>query len=103
MSRWLAYPGTPNLLEAILFKPASLLVDQSMSSKATEKPANVDGVGVDWYDDRPAPGLVRSIRPAWKDFKLHGFPDHIESPRVLARVCGSSQAVVPATAFVVCS
>lgn len=94
MCRWLAYSGAPILLEDILFKPANSLIDQSMSSKSAETPTNGDGFGVGWYDERPTPGLFRSIRPAWNDFNLRDLAAHIESPRFLAHVRATSQAVV---------
>ena len=97
MCRWLAYSGAPILLEDILFKPAHSLIDQSMSSKSAETPTNGDGFGVGWYDDRPTPGLFRSIRPAWNDFNLRDLAAHIESPRFLAHVRATSQAVVQET------
>ncbi|MCC6230829.1 MAG: class II glutamine amidotransferase [Phycisphaerales bacterium] len=97
MCRWLAYSGAPILLEDILFKPAHSLIDQSMSSKSAETPTNGDGFGVGWYDDRATPGLFRSIRPAWNDFNLRDLAAHIESPRFLAHVRATSQAVVQET------
>ena len=65
MCRWLAYTGKPITLETLLYKPQHSLIDQSMSSRSAETPTNADGIGVGWYGGRPAPGLSRSIRPAW--------------------------------------
>ena len=97
MCRWLAYSGAPIMLEEILFKPANSLIDQSMSSKSAETPTNGDGFGVGWYDQRPTPGLFRSIRPAWNDFNLRDLAAHIESPLFLAHVRATSHAVVQET------
>lgn len=97
MCRWLAYSGAPILLEDILFKPVNSLIDQSMSSKSAETPTNGDGFGVGWYDSRPAPGLFRSIRPAWNDFNLRDLAAHLESPLLLAHVRATSHATVQET------
>ena len=64
MCRWLAYSGTPLMIEEVLFKPRHSLIDQSMSSKSAETPTNGDGFGLGWYGQRKQPGLFRSIRPA---------------------------------------
>lgn len=97
MCRWLAYSGAPILLEDVLYKPKNSLIDQSMSSKSAETPTNADGFGVGWYGPRPAPGLFRSIRPAWNDFNLRDLAAQIESPLFLAHVRATSLATVQET------
>jgi len=62
MCRWLAYTGSPLLLERALYAPAHSLIDQSLSSTLGAEPTNGDGFGVGWYDDQPTPGVFRSIK-----------------------------------------
>ncbi|GHB53586.1 class II glutamine amidotransferase [Streptomyces cirratus] len=49
MCRWLAYSGTPLLLDALLYKPAHSLIDQSLHSPLGVETTNGDGFGVGWY------------------------------------------------------
>ena len=49
MCRWLAYSGTPVLLEELLYKPAHSLIDQSLHSRLGATTTNGDGFGVGWY------------------------------------------------------
>jgi glutamine amidotransferase len=97
MCRWIAYTGSPVLLEDVLIKPKNSLIDQSLSSRSAETPTNGDGFGVGWYGKRPEPGLFRSIRPAWNDFNLRDLTAHIESPLFLAHVRATSLATVEET------
>ncbi|GAB3786307.1 class II glutamine amidotransferase [Nocardioides ungokensis] len=86
MCRWLAYSGSPVLMEDLLYKPEHSLIVQSMSSTMGAEPTNGDGFGVGWYGDRETPGLFRSIEPAWNDRNLHDLAAHISSPRVFAHI-----------------
>ena len=97
MCRWLAYSGSPVLLDELLFKPKHSLIDQSMSAKSADTVTNGDGFGVGWYDPRGRPTLFRSIRPAWNDFNLREICSIIESPLFLAHVRATSQATVQET------
>ncbi|CAM5693246.1 Gamma-glutamyl-hercynylcysteine sulfoxide hydrolase [Streptomyces griseorubiginosus] len=49
MCRWLAYSGTPLLLDTILYKPAHSLIDQSLHSRLGVETTNGDGFGVGRY------------------------------------------------------
>ena len=51
MCRWLAYSGTPVLLEELLYKPAHSLIDQSLHSRLGAETTNGDGFGVGWYGE----------------------------------------------------
>lgn len=97
MCRWLAYSGSPILLEEILFKPKHSLIDQSMSSHSVETPTNGDGFGVGWYGYQGRAGMYHSIRPAWNDFNLRDLSAQIESSLFLAHVRATSQATVQET------
>ena len=49
MCRWLAYSGSPVLLEELLYKPAHSLIDQSLHSRLGATTTNGDGFGIGWY------------------------------------------------------
>ena len=53
MCRWLAYSGSPILLEKALYSPAHSLIDQSLHSTLGAEATNGDGFGIGWYDEQP--------------------------------------------------
>ena len=97
MCRWLAYSGSPVLLEDLLYKPDHSLVVQSLHSRMGAEETNGDGFGVGWYGDRATPGVFRSIEPAWNDRNLREIAGHITSPRVFAHVRASTGSPVQQT------
>src|SRR5579863_2679669 len=97
MCRWLAFTGSSIPLEALLFNARHSLIDQSMSSQAPASPTNGDGFGIGWYGRLEAPGLFRSVRPAWNDFNLRELAAHVEAPLFLAHVRAASLATVQET------
>ena len=62
MCRWLAYSGSPILLEDLLLKPTHSLIDQSLHSRLGATTTNGDGFGIGWYGDgeRPASSAARA-------------------------------------------
>jgi glutamine amidotransferase len=84
-------------MSELLFKPQDNLIQQSLHARSPRTPTNGDGFGLGWYDNRPNPGLFRSIRPAWNDLNLHDLCNHIESPLFLAHVRASSLATIQET------
>ncbi len=86
MCRWLAYSGSPVLLEDLLYKPEHSLIVQSMHSTMGAETTNGDGFGVGWYGAPDTPGVFRSIEPAWNDRNLRELSGHISSPRVFAHI-----------------
>src|ERR1700756_4695297 len=54
MCRWLAYSGSPVVLERALYAPAHSLIDQSLHSELGAEATNGDGFGIGWGHD-PAP------------------------------------------------
>jgi predicted glutamine amidotransferase len=58
MCRWLAYSGSPILLEELLYKPAYSLIDQSMHARLGATTTNGDGFGVGWYTSRASTGTA---------------------------------------------
>jgi predicted glutamine amidotransferase len=86
MCRWMAYSGSPVLLEDLLYKPKHSLVVQSMHSTMGAETTNGDGFGVGWYGTGHAPGVFRSTEPAWNDSNLRELAGHVASPRVFAHI-----------------
>lgn len=98
MCRWLAYTGSPVLIEDLLYKPTNSLVMQSLHSRLGAEATNGDGVGVGWYDDHsPTPGVFRSIEPAWSDRNLRELAGHVRSGVVLAHIRATSGSAVQQT------
>src|SRR5215217_1363269 len=100
MCRWLAYSGTPVLLEDLLYKPAHSLIDQSLHSRLGVETTNGDGFGVGWYGEWETPAVFKSIEPAWNDRNLGELSGHIRSGLVLrtsarrrARPCSRRTAI----------
>lgn len=97
MCRWLAYTGSPILIEDLLYRPEHSLIVQSMSSTMGAEATNGDGFGLGWYGDRPTPGVFRSTEPAWNDRNLHELAGHITSGCVLAHIRASTGSPVQET------
>jgi predicted glutamine amidotransferase len=98
MCRWLAYSGSPILLEELLYKPEHSLIDQSLHARLGVETTNGDGFGVGWYDaNTDTPAVFRSIEPAWNDRNLREVACHVESPLFLAHIRASTGTPVQQT------
>ena len=97
MCRWLAYSGSPVLIEDLLFKSAHSLVDQSLHSRLGVETTNGDGFGIGWYGTGDGPGLYHCIEPAWNERNLRELAAHVESPLVFAHIRASSGTPVQET------
>jgi predicted glutamine amidotransferase len=99
MCRWLAYSGSPILLEELLYKPQFSLIDQSLHSRFGVETTNGDGFGVGWYtsDGTPKPALFRGIGPAWADPNLRELAGSVASPLFLAHIRASTGTPVQQT------
>jgi predicted glutamine amidotransferase len=97
MCRWLAYSGSPVLLDELLYKPAHSLIVQSLHSRLGAETTNGDGFGVGWYGDQATPGVFRGIEPAWNDRNLQELATHVTSPLVFAHIRASSGSPVQQT------
>ncbi len=86
MCRWLAYTGSPVVLSQVLFTPVHSMIDQSLRSRLGAETTNGDGFGVGWYDVAPAPGVFRSIEPAWNNQNLRELAGHVSSPLFFTHV-----------------
>lgn len=98
MCRWLAYSGSPVLIEEVLYKPKHSLIDQSLHSRLGVETTNGDGFGLGWYNpDSQNPALFRSIEPAWNDRNLREVASHVESPLFLAHIRASTGTAIQQT------
>ena len=98
MCRWMAYSGSPILLDALLYRPKHSLVDQSQHAELGAETTNGDGFGIGWYPVDPVeqqtPGRFRGVLPAWSDANLRDMAEHIRSPLFFAHVRASSGSAV---------
>jgi glutamine amidotransferase len=98
MCRWLAYSGSPILLDELLFKPDHSLIDQSLHARLGVETTNGDGFGVGWYGaNTDTPTVFRSVEPAWNDRNLREVAGHVESPLFLAHIRASTGTPVQQT------
>jgi predicted glutamine amidotransferase len=97
MCRWVAYSGSPILLEDLLYKPANSLVVQSKHSQLGAETVNGDGFGVGWYGALERPGVYHSIEPAWNDRNLQELCAHASASRVFAHIRASTGTPVQQT------
>jgi predicted glutamine amidotransferase len=97
MCRWLAYSGSPVLLEELLYKPKHSLIDQSLHSTMGAETTNGDGFGIGWYGAAETPGTFHSIEPAWNNRNLRDLSAHVRSGLVLAHIRASSGSPVQET------
>jgi predicted glutamine amidotransferase len=109
MCRWLAYSGTPILLEELLYNREHSLIDQSLHSRMGVETTNGDGFGVGWYGVEgvtsalPAtrgsgiPVLFRGVGPAWNDVNLRELARSTSSGLFIAHIRASTGTAVQQT------
>lgn len=97
MCRWLAYSGTPVLLEELLYKPKHSLIDQSLHSQLGVETTNGDGFGVGWYGEGKIPAIYKSIGPAWNDRNLRELAPQVRAGIVFAHIRSSTGTPVQQT------
>ena len=97
MCRWLAYSGSPVLLEELLLKPQHSLIDQSLHSRLGAETTNGDGFGIGWYGAGDTPAVFHSIEPAWNDRNLKDLARHLVSPLVFAHIRASTGGAIQQT------
>ena len=97
MCRWLAYSGSPVLLEELLYKPKHSLIVQSLHSQLGAEETNGDGFGVGWYGAYETPAVFHSVNPAWNDRNLREMSGHITSGLVFAHIRASTGSPVQQT------
>ncbi|MFJ6940126.1 class II glutamine amidotransferase [Streptomyces sp. NPDC101132] len=100
MCRWLAYSGTPILLDTILYRPAHSLIDQSLHSRLGVETTNGDGFGIGWYAreaELDTPAILRDVGPAWNNRNLREIAQHVKSPLMFAHIRASTGTAVQQT------
>ncbi|MGW5348695.1 class II glutamine amidotransferase [Streptomyces sp. HUAS TT3] len=100
MCRWLAYSGSPMLLDTILYKPKHSLIDQSLHARMGVETTNGDGFGIGWYMDGGTvgtPAVVRDVGPAWNNRNLREIAGHVVSPLLFAHIRASTGTAVQQT------
>jgi glutamine amidotransferase len=97
MCRWLAYSGSPLLLEDLLYKPQHSLIDQSLHARLGPHTTNGDGFGVGWYGDGESPALFKGVDPIWNDRNLREISSQIRSPLIFAHIRASTGTPVQQT------
>ena len=98
MCRWLAYSGSPVLIEELLYKPEHSLIDQSRHARMGVDTTNGDGFGLGWYAPHTeTPAVFHSIEPAWNDRNLREVAGHVYSPLFLAHIRASTGTAVQQT------
>jgi predicted glutamine amidotransferase len=98
MCRWIAYAGSPILLEELLYKPDHSLIDQSLHARLGVETTNGDGFGVGWYGANTSiPAVFHSVEPAWNERNLRELASHVESPLFLAHIRASTGTAVQQT------
>ncbi len=89
MCRWMAYVGEPIRASELLLHSKHSLVAQSLDSPLGAETVNGDGFGFGWYPDtgsRDAPGIFRSIEPAWNDQNLREIASAVTTPLFFSHV-----------------
>ncbi|MEV6582647.1 class II glutamine amidotransferase [Streptomyces sp. NPDC051582] len=99
MCRWLAYSGSPMLLDAVLYQPEHSLIDQSLHSRMGVESTNGDGFGIGWYsaDGGGTPAIFRDIGPAWNNRNLRELAAHVRSTLFFAHVRASTGSAIQQT------
>jgi predicted glutamine amidotransferase len=95
--RWLAYSGSPVLVEELLYNRKNSLIVQSLHSRLGAEETNGDGFGLGWYGEQDTPGVFRSIEPAWNDRNLRELSRQISSGLVFAHIRASTGSPVQQT------
>ena len=88
MCRFVAYIGSPMIIEELIIKPSNSLVNQSFDAQDSEMTINGDGFGIGWYDKelKEEPGLYVSVLPAWNDKNLLNIASITQSSCFFAHV-----------------
>ncbi|MFF7971422.1 class II glutamine amidotransferase [Streptomyces sp. NPDC007905] len=98
MCRWLAYSGTPLLLDEVLYRPKHSLIDQSLHARMGVETTNGDGFGIGWYQGNArTPAVFHDIGPAWSNRNLREIAGHVRAPLFFAHVRASTGTAVQAT------
>jgi predicted glutamine amidotransferase len=95
--RWLAYLGSPILLEDALDAPAHSLIEPRLHPGLGAGATNCDGFGVGWYGAGESPALFRGTEPAWNSANLREIAAQVTPPLFFAHIRASSGTAVQQT------
>jgi len=99
MCRWLAYSGSPVLIDEVLYKTQHSLIDQSLHARMGVETTNGDGFGLGWYApdaSRPPPSSAPSNLPGTTATSAR-LLSHVHSPLFLAHIRASTGTAVQQT------
>lgn len=94
MCRWLAYSGSPLLLDTLIYKPKHSLIDQSLHAELGPHTTNGDGFGVGWYGEGDEPTLYKAVDPIWNDRNLRELSRQIRAGLIFAHIRASTGSPV---------
>ncbi|MFB6618576.1 class II glutamine amidotransferase [Streptomyces sp. NPDC085524] len=99
MCRWLAFYGSPVLLDTLLYRPEHSLINQSLRARMGVESTNGDGFGIGWYtaDGDRTPAIFRDVGPAWNNRNLQELAAHVRSPLFFAHVRASTGSAIQQT------
>ncbi|MEU6890518.1 class II glutamine amidotransferase [Streptomyces sp. NPDC046557] len=99
MCRWLAYSGSPVLLDTVLYRPEHSLINQSLHARMGVETTNGDGFGIGWYSEHGdgTPAVFRDIGPAWNNRNLRELAAHVSSRLFFAHVRASTGSAIQQT------
>lgn len=92
MCRWMAYVGSPRLIEEFVYDGKNALCGQAQHSHKAKLGVHGDGGGLGWYGKPPEPGIYRNPGPAWADPNLRELTRMVESRIFFAHVRASTGA-----------
>ena len=97
MCRWLAYSGSPILLDTLIYKPRHSLIDQSLHARMGPHTTNGDGFGIGWYGEGTEPALYKGVDPIWNDRNLRELSGQIRAGLIFAHIRASTGSPVQQT------
>ena len=96
MCRHLAYLGTSRTLQSLVVDPPHSLYEQSWApARQRHGTVNVDGFGVGWYVDRPAPVRYRRAQPIWTDASFASLAPTVSTTCAVAAVRSATIGMSP--------
>jgi glutamine amidotransferase len=92
MCRFMAYMGTPVIIDKLLYQPKNSLVNQSLHAREIEEPLNGDGFGIGWYvpELSTEPVTFVSVNPAWSNRNLRNLAPKVKTNCMMAHVRAAS-------------
>ena len=98
MCRWLAYSGSPVLIEELLYGRQNSLIEQSLHSRLGRRGRRTATASASaGTASSESPAVFHSIEPAWNDRNLRELAGHIASPLVFAHIRASTGTPVQQT------